>query len=138
MSSSQEALEVMNSLLDEFLQAQVPDVFFFQKEPPQINWQAKVAPKRLYQIIGQQIARLPSGSTEVPSLFLDRSYVRYFFYSKEYPFWQRFFTTKGFVIQPIEIAGPLLDYHNSVESLDFISKYGIWIDLLDTSSNTVN
>ncbi len=137
-NSYQEALEVMNSVLDEFLQAQVPDVFFFQKEPPQINWQAKVSPKRLYQTIGQQIARLPSGSTEVPSLFLDRPYIRYFFYSKEYPFWQRFFTTKGFVIQPIEIAGPLLDYHNSVESLDFISKYGIWIDLLDTSSNTVN
>ncbi len=131
-ANADQAWETMNSLLDTFLQDQVPDFFFFQKEPPQVNWKLKIRPEQLYQSIAQQLTRLPIGSTEVPSLFLDRPYTRYFFYSKEYSFWKQFFTSKGLIIQPIEVTNLFLDYHNNIESLNFISKYGIWIDLLDT------
>jgi len=122
----------MQNLLTQFVQGQALDFLFFQKEPIQNSWQLKLLPENLYHLLGQQLARLPSGTTEIPSLFVNRPYRRYFFYTTEYPFWRQFLATHNLTAEPISIPPVLLTYCQQVQSLDFLSKYGLWVDLLDT------
>jgi hypothetical protein len=122
----------MQNLLTQFVQGQALDFLFFQKEPIQNSWQPKLLPENLYHLLGQQLARLPSGTTEIPSLFVNRPYRRYFFYTTEYTFWRQFLATHNLTAEPISIPPVLLTYCQQVQSLDFLSKYGLWVDLLDT------
>jgi len=130
--TAEAALETMQNLLTQFVQGQALDFLFFQKEPIQNSWQPKLLPENLYHLLGQQLARLPSGTTEIPSLFVNRPYRRYFFYTTEYPFWRQFLATHNLTAEPISIPPVLLTYCQQVQSLDFLSKYGLWLDLLDT------
>ncbi len=124
----QEAIQEMSKQMSFVMQGELLDLFFYDVQISQKEANSFANPRKLYDILIKQLERLPEGTLEIPPLFLDREYAKYFFYATDFSFWKSFFAKKGLKLSRIEVSDLILDDFN-LETVNFVYKYGLTVDL---------
>ncbi len=85
--------------------------------------------KSFYNFFLTAINSRPQGSLEIPDFYLDKTYLKYIFYTTELDFWKNLLIQKGFYVNH---PGELHPYFIAIEELvnaKHITQYGLIIDV---------
>lgn len=83
--------------------------------------------KALYEFLISQIPSRPEGTLEITDFYLDKTYLRYFFFTTETDYWLRELTSRGFKVSGFNHINP--EIIANLEQASFISNYGIEVRL---------
>jgi hypothetical protein len=88
--------------------------------------------KKIYNYFLEAVKKRPEGSLEVPTFFLDKSYLKYFIYTTEAEFWHNNLSSKGIEIFQLDFLDPFLEKMPHLENAKFVTEYGLFVDIFSS------
>jgi len=143
LKNKEEAQKLLTENYSKVFESAVPDLFFdLQLSLPEnkIDYgsaqnvaekssQFQIQAKEIYDFLVEMLAEMAKGSLEIPDFYLDRTYLKYFFYSTNTDFWYGQFDNKGLTLEKIPPIHSIFNSQSTIPVAKFVSKYGLVVCL---------
>jgi hypothetical protein len=85
--------------------------------------------KMVYDFFAEVLEKKPDVKIEIPSFYLDRTYLKFVFYTTEKEYWQSIFEAQGISISTLTHTYNNLVNETNIPITKFVASYGLVIDL---------
>jgi hypothetical protein len=140
-SSKQQAVMALKKYYTQIFDSAVPDIIFeLQDKAPvsyldyghselimQASYEITRRAKEIYTQLQNSHDMMPSGSLQIPELYLDKGYLKYFFYTTDLEYWYGIFGQK-MQVEKLPPLHPMIASMN-LENAQVISDFALLIDL---------
>jgi hypothetical protein len=151
-TNQEKALKSIKSSYNQIFDLAVCDLFFeLQLEFPikiekylnneqlsHQNNQVAVASRQIYNFFLKTLESQPKGSLEIPTFYLDKTYLKYFIFTTKPDFWYKTLRPKGLEIQILPKLPSIFDQNQDLKIAKFVTKLGFLIDIPASIQNSIN
>lgn len=141
IQNKDKAQTILEDSYNQIFDAAVPDVFFdLIMQPSSVGVPNNVPtveavdtqPRahEIYSTLVEEVATRPAGTLEIPDLYLDKTYLSYFFYTTEEVYWLERLQSKYPRISRLDKIHPSLQAREMVSTAQFVNQYILIIDLV--------
>jgi hypothetical protein len=150
--NQEKALKALKSSYNQIFDLAVCDLFFeLQQEFPvkkekylnneqlsHQNNQVAIASGQVYNFFQKTLQSQPKGSLEIPTFYLDKTYLKYFIFTTNPDFWYKILKPKGLEIEVIPKLHSIFDNNQNLKTAKFVTKLGLLIDIPASIQNSIN
>jgi hypothetical protein len=143
IKNSQDAVDILTKNYQKIFNSAIPDVVFDLQLSNPVDFKGMELSKQIIQSAAgiqqetrkisnyflQAVKHRPAGTLEIPAMFLDKSYLKYFVYTTEPDFWYKTLSAKGIEIFQLDFLDPFFLQMPELKNAKFVSEYGLFIDI---------
>lgn len=145
ISSPQQAVGMLNQNYQKIFNSAIPDLVFDLQLSNPVSFKNKDLPneliksaagiqqetKKLSNYFLDAVKKRPVGSLEIPPLFLNKCYLKYFIYTTESVFWNNHLNPNDIETFQLGPLDPFFQKMNHLPNAQFVTEYGVFIDVFN-------